>query len=80
MRVPLIGIDEAGEKVKAIYADIESVKGMVSPPMQRFANDPGVLHVQWQLDKVLMHGESTIPRRLRQYISLTTAILYGCGD
>jgi len=78
-RVPTVSIEEAGGKVKEIYADIARVQGETSWVFQCFANDPEVLDVEWQMDKVLMRGESALSSKLRQYISLTTSILHGCG-
>lgn len=78
-RLPVVGIKDAKGKVRDIYTDIACIEGEPHLLLQSFANDPEVLRVEWQLEKALMHGESALSKKLRQYISLTVSILYNCG-
>lgn len=78
-RLPVVSTEDARGKIRDIYADIMRVEGEPHLLFQSFANDPEVLDVEWQLEKALMYGKSVLSKKLRQYISLTVAILYGCG-
>jgi hypothetical protein len=78
-RIPVVIPEEASGVVRDIYEDIVRVEGEPHLLLQCFANDPEVLNVEWQMEKALMHGESSLPKKLRQYIGLTVSVLYGCG-
>ena len=78
-RLPEVNPEDAKGIVRDVYDDIIRIEGEPHLLLQCFANDPEVLNVEWQLEKALMHGESALPKKLRQYISLTVSILYGCG-
>ncbi len=77
-RLPIVATQDAKGAVKKTYSDVESLQGEPHLLLQLFANDPEVLRAEWQLEKALMYGRSVLSKRLRQYISLTVAILHGC--
>lgn len=78
-RLPTIAMEDATGSVQNIYDEIASIDGEPHLLFQCFANDPDILRVQWNLEKELMHGDSVMPKRLREYVSLTVAMLSGCG-
>jgi hypothetical protein len=78
-RLPTVAVEDAKGKVRGIYSHIAVTEGEPHLLLRCFANDPEVLRVEWELEKELMYGDSLLSRRLREYISLTVAMLQDCG-
>ena len=78
-RLPTVSVKDAKGRAQEIYADIARTEGEPHLLLQCFANDPEILRVEWDLEKELMYGQSMLTGKLRKYISLTVAMLSGCG-
>jgi hypothetical protein len=79
IRLPIVDAQGAKGGVREVYDDIAATGDEPHLLFQCYANDPAILRVEWELEKELMHGDSVLSRKLREYVSITVAMLRECG-
>src|SRR5262245_23046554 len=84
--VPLIDESSASGRVKAVFADIRTIKGIDFVPAfwRALANQPDLLEGTWQHLKRVMHPEamghtSRLDARTRETIAVAVSATNGCA-
>lgn len=77
--IRLIEIDEADGERKALYDDIQRVRGAgkVSNLFKGYAAFPALARANWERMQVLL-GQGTLSRKLKESIMMATAQINGC--
>lgn len=78
-RVRLVEVDQASADVKAIFDDMERVrgKGRISNLFKGYAISPDILKANWQRMKAIMGG-GTLSRKLKESIMIVLADINKC--
>jgi hypothetical protein len=77
--IKLIPPDEADGELKALYADIERVRGAgrVSNLFRGYGAFPALARANWERLQVLL-GQGTLTRKLKEAIMIAAAEVNGC--
>jgi hypothetical protein len=78
-RIKIIEPKEANEQVKAVYKDMERVRGKGNIGMQykAYANLPDVLTAHWEKTKRLTYSDS-VPLKIKEATAVIVSVALGC--
>ena len=78
-RIKLVRAEEAEDRVKEIFREIEQMRGQGRLPnlMRALGNHPRILEANWERTKQLMKS-GLLSVKLKDAIGLTMAAVYKC--
>lgn len=78
-RIKIIEPEEANEQVKAVYKDMERVrgKGKIGMQYKAYANLPDVLAAHWEKTKRLTYSD-IVPLKIKEATAVIVSVALGC--
>lgn len=80
MRIKLIDPNEASDRVRQLFNEIEEVRGegKVSVPFRALANIPEYLRAHWEYTKASKREGNRVTNKTKEMISIVVSVTFGC--
>jgi uncharacterized peroxidase-related enzyme len=80
MRIKLIDSNEASDRARQVFKEIEEIRGegKVSVPFRALANVPEYLRAHWEYTKANKREGSRVTNKTKEMISVVVSVALGC--